>query len=440
MFLVNASRCYAVQVQTEADKLRQALELYREGDLTRAEMLLEAIDFDSLGGDLHVEANYLWGLVQARRGDPLEAAHRFQLCIRLDQRFFPALDAWGNVLANLGDSRGAIEKYKRALAVATPEQSGHILHNYGQVLLRAGYALKALQRFREAFKRNPQSQDDAYMTGICYLRLKRTRGALKWMRIAVEMEADSARNHVGYGNALLGGKRYSEAEAEYRKALDLDADCADAHYNWAVSLAEQADYAKAVRQCKQGLRINKDGFELLAQQAFCLRQMGAYDAALQTAKRMRQVIEKAGNADRKPEFLDVLVANEAASLRAISRGQQARHRLLEQLRESREPCQHSLAELRYHDLRRLPQGRRYELTVNVRRERLPYSEDESLLPANYHRTYWVVADSLKEARRIVRELEPQDAELRFDPDIASGPKMKDVDQGVLERSPAISPT
>ena len=92
-------------MQTEADKLRQALELYREEDLTRAEMLLEAIDFDALDGDLHVEANYLWGLVLSRRGDPLEAAHRFQTCIKLDQRFFPALDAWGNILANLGDSR-----------------------------------------------------------------------------------------------------------------------------------------------------------------------------------------------------------------------------------------------------------------------------------------------------------------------------------------------
>ncbi|MCA8913532.1 MAG: tetratricopeptide repeat protein [Planctomycetes bacterium] len=424
-------------MQTEADKLRQALELYREGDLTRAEMLIEAIDFRELDEDLHVEANYLWGLVLTRRGDPLEAAHRFQSCIRMDQRFFPALDAWGNVLANLGDSRGAIEKYKRALAVASPEQSGHILHNYGQVLLRAGYVLKALQRFRDAFKRNPQSHEHAYMTGICYLRLKRTRGALKWMRTAVELEPKSARNHVGLGNARLAGKRYGDAVAEYERALEYEPAYADAHYNWAVALAEQKDYARAVRHCKQGLRINPDGFELLAQQAYCLRQMGAYDAALQTAKRMRQVIGHAGNADRKPEFLDVLVANEAASMRALGRNVQARNRLIEQLRESREPCPHSLAELRYHDLRRLPQARKFELTLTVRRERLPFSEEESALPPSYQRSYWVIASSLKEARRMVRELEPREAEIRFDADVVSGPKQSDVDQGVLERSPAI---
>ena len=105
-------------MKPESDKLREALNLYREGDLTRAEMLLESIDIDDLDPDLHVETNYLWGLVLARRGDALEAAHRFQLCVKQEPRFFPALDAWGNVLANLGDSRGAIEKYKRALAVA----------------------------------------------------------------------------------------------------------------------------------------------------------------------------------------------------------------------------------------------------------------------------------------------------------------------------------
>ena len=421
----------------EADKLREALNLYREGDLTRAEMLLESIDVDDLDPELHVETNYLWGLVLARRGDALEAAHRFQLCVKHEPRFFPALDAWGNVLANLGDSRGAIEKYKRALAVAEPEQSAHILINYGHVLLRAGYTLKALRRFREAHKRLSDSDDAAYNTGLCFIKLRRPRGALKWMTMAVELAPDNPRNRVGLGNAWLTRKRYSEAEEQYAKALQLDGACADAHYNWAVSLAEQGEFAKAVRHCKHGLRINPDGFELLAQQSFCLRQMGAYDAALQAGKRMRQIVSEAGNEDRKPEFLDVLAANEAASLRSLGRAQQARNRLLAHLRESVGPCRHSLAELRYHDRRRIEQGRKYELTLTVRFDRVSFSSDEPSLPKCFQRTYWVIAETPKEARRIVRELEPPEAELRFDPEVGSGPKMEDVDRGVVERSPAI---
>lgn len=424
-------------MKPESDKLREALSLYREGDLTRSEMLLESIDIDQLEPDLHVETNYLWGLVLARQGDPLEAAHRFQLCVKQEPRFFPALDAWGNVLANLGDSRGAIEKYKRALAVAEPKQSAHILINYGHVLLRAGYTLKALRRFREAYQRLNDSHDAAYNTGLCFLKLKRPRGALKWMTLAVELAPENARNRVGLGNAWLARQRHSEAQEQYAKALATDPQCADAHYNWAVSLAEQGEYAKAVRHCKQGLRINPDGFELLAQQAFCLRQMGAYDAALQAGKRMRQIVETAGNEDRKPAFLDVLAANEAASLRSLGRNQQARTRLLAHLREANYPCPHSLAELRYHDRRRLEQGRKYELTLTVRFPRGVFSEDESALPRRYQRTYWVIAETPKEARRIARELEPPEAELRFDPEVGSGPRLNDVDRGVVERSPAI---
>jgi tetratricopeptide (TPR) repeat protein len=422
---------------SDADKLRQALELYREGDLTRADMLLGTIDFDHLPHELHVEAYYLWGLVSTRRGDPLEAAHCFQTCIKLDQRFFPALDAWGNVLANLGDSRGAIEKYKRALAVASPDQSAHILHNYGQVLLRAGYVLRALRKFRESFQRNGSSQESAYMTGQCFIRLKRPRGALKWMQIAVDLAPKDPLAQLGLGNALLAADKHVAAQAHYKRALELDPACGDAHYNWAVSLAQQGEYAKAVRHCKQGLRTNRDGFELLAQQAYCLRMMGAYDAALQTATRMRQVIEHVSS-DRKPEFLDVLVANEAASLRALGRGQQARGRLVTLLRESREACNQSLAELRYHDTRRLNEARRYELTLNVRMARPMFQAEEVNTPGNYRRTYWVIAESITAARRIVRELEPPEAELRFDPDVQSSEKLADVDRGVIERSAAVA--
>ena len=423
-------------MQLDADKLKQALGLYREGDLTRADMLLGTLDFDHLPNELHVEAHYLWGLVNARKGDPLEAAHCFQTCIKLDQRFFPALDAWGNVLANLGDSRGAIEKYKRALAVASPDQSAHILHNYGQVLLRAGYVVRALRKFREAFQRQA-THDSACMTGQCFIRLKRPKGALKWMRMAVDLAPKDPRAQLGLGNAWLAAGKHPEAEAQYKRALELDPACADAHYNWAVSLAQQGEFAKAVRHCKQGLRSSRDGFELLAQQAYCLRMMGAYDAALQTANRMRQVIEHA-TSDRKPEFLDVLTANEAASLRALGRSQQARSRLIAALRESREACPHSLAELRYHDVKRLTEARKYELTLTARLPRPAFPTEEGGPPAHYRRTYWVIAESPTAARRIVRELEPPEAELRFAPDVPGGEKMTEVDRGVVERSPAVS--
>jgi tetratricopeptide (TPR) repeat protein len=420
-------------VKDEADKLRVALDLYRSGDLPRAQMLLETIEPDELDPALHLETNYLWGLVLARRGDSLEAAMRFQMCVKLDPRFFPALDAWGNVLASSGDARGAIDKYKRALAVAPKDQGAHVLYNYGQVLLKSGFALRALDKFRQSYKRQADPET-AYMAGACFMELGRPHGAHKWMQRALDADPRSARNLVGLGNAMLALGQTDAAIVQYRTALSIDAGFAPAHYNWALALAAQGEYAKAARQCKHGLRVDPDRFELLAHQAYCLRQMGAYDAALHAVKRMRQVLQRLGAAERKAEFLDVATVNEAACLRALGRAQQARSRLLEQLRRARDASPQSLAALRAQDTRRLRGAHRFELTVNVRISPADVGDDGG--PRRYQRTYWVIARDAKDARRLVRELEPPDAEVRFEPKAAVGERLAEADRGVTERGPA----
>lgn len=425
-------------MNTPRQQLLDALHLYQAGDLGRALMLLETLDIDSLPPDIQLEANYLWGVVLSRRGDPLEAAHRFQLCVRQNQRFFPALDAWGNVLAGIGDARGAIEKYKRALAVAGPQQSAHVLFNYGTVLLRNGYTLRALRKFREAFRRNPDNADAACMTGICFLNLKRPQGAIKWLTEALALQPASARNHTAMGNALLLGRQDARAFAAFTRALEITPSFHDAWYNWGAALAARADYAGAIGKVKSGLKHHARSFELLTLHVFCLRQMGAFDAALAAIQRTRDLLQQAENPDRAPHFADLLAANEAAVLRALGRARQARAALLSHLRQSPDACPNALAELRYHDTRALPRARRFELTVTVQpaQEARPQDE-ESDKPHAYSRTYWLIAATVKDARRLVRELEPQDAVVRFDPQVNLLEHHENADQGVTERTPAI---
>lgn len=414
----------------DAERLRAALSLYHEGDLSRAQMLLEMLDPDTLGPDLRVEAMYLLGLVYTKRGDAMEAGQCFNACVRIDKRFFPALDAWGNLLLNLGDTHGAVEKYRRALAVASPEHSPHVLLNYGQALLRGGFYARALGKFRESYRRH-ESPDAAYMAGVTYLQLGRAQGARKWMQRALDLDPANARNHTGYGNALALAGHVEDAIAHYQLAIDRDSNCTEAHYNWALALAKQGDFARAAQRCKRGLRTNPRGFELLAHQAYCLRRMGAYDAALQTARRMRQVMATADDSTLKAEFADTITVNEAACLRALGRGHQARARLIEQLRGARDASRQTLAELRHQDAKRLRDAQRYELTLTVR---LP-AADYGAAPRPYRRTYWVIAASLKAARRMVRELEPAEAEVRFE-EHSSAPALAEADQGVVERSRA----
>lgn len=425
-------------MRNPARQLRQALALYQEGDFARAHILLDSLDVDELEADVQPEAHYLAGLVLVRRGDANEAMVRFQACLQLAPRFFPALDAWGNVLAGLGDTHGAIEKYKRALAVASPGQSSHVLLNYGQVLLAAGYTVRALKRFREAFQRDAANLDAAYMAGQCFLRLGKPQGALKWLKRALEGRPGDARYLAALGSALALAGREQPAAKAFSAAVQAQPGFADAHYNWAVLLASQEDFAGAIRRCKEGLRHCPGSFELLAQHVYCLRQMGAYDAALAGARRMREVLAGALPSQRREEFEDLLAANEAAARRGLGRGQQARAALVEYVRHARGAVPHALAELRMLDAAVLTPARRIELTVEVRLPaEAPADGDEAPGEECWQRSYWIVAKDQREARRMARELEPPQADVRFVPGTQVLEELARADRGVQERTPAI---
>lgn len=416
-----------------ANKLRQALDLFREGDFPRAQMLLETLPLEELDNDLQVEAHYLWGRVLVSRGEPFEAAQHFQACVKLSPRHVPALDAWGNALATMGDARGAIEKYRRVLSLAPVEQHAHVLFNYGTVLLQSGAVMRALKRFRESFKRDNRRADAAYGVADCYLRLNRPRGALKWLRIAESLEPRTSRIQVAMGNAFATAGKLDKAAACFARAIEFDPKCADAYYNWAVALARQEKYLAAIKQCKAGLKHAPESFELHVEHLFCLRKLGAFDAALQVARRARQALKGAGN-DRRGEFSDLVACNEAVCMRELGDVGKARAHLREFLAESPDPCRHSLAELRYTRQERVAKGARYEFTVNVRRSE--YSEDGGLV--NYNRVYWVIARDLAQARELAREAEPALAEVRFLDDVRVVEELTQADTGVVERTGALA--
>jgi tetratricopeptide (TPR) repeat protein len=415
-----------------ANTLRQALDLFREGDFPRAQMLLETLPLEELDNDLQVEAHYLWGRVLVSRGDPMEAAAHFQACVKLSPRHAPALDAWGNVLAGMGDARGAIEKYRRVLSLSPPEQAAHVLFNYATVLLQSGAHMRALKRFRECFKRDNRRGDAAYGAADCYLRMNRPQGALKWLRIAESLDPKASRIQVAMGNAYAAANKGDKAMACFAKAIALDPKCSDAYYNWAVALARNENYLGAVKQCKAGLKQSSESFELHVEHMFCLRKLGAFDAALQVAKRARQALKSAPS-DRRGEFADLVACNEAVCMRELGELERARRALREFLAESPDACRHCVAELRYARLTRLPKASRFELSLTVKRSE--YAEDAA--PAHYSRVYWVIASSLVEARELAREQEPALADVRFAEDSRVVEELTNADSGVVERTAAL---
>ncbi|MCC6574092.1 MAG: tetratricopeptide repeat protein [Planctomycetes bacterium] len=417
--------------------LRQAVGLYREADLPRAQMLLESLDLDDLDKDLQLEAHYLWGRVMSARGDWPEAATHFQACLKLKPGWFAALEAWGNVLVASGDPRAAIDKYKRALAAAPANQATHVMFNYGAVLMQHGYASRAIGKFRECFRRNPRDPDAARAVGDCYLRMKRPRGALKWLKAALKLNPRDVRTLVALGNALgLNGKR-ELAYGCFERALQLDANCAIAHYDWAVLLAAEKKWQESIRHAKEGLRLQPESCRLLCHHLFCLRQLGAFDAALHIAKRARALVDRADAEDRRGETADLVVMNQAACLHGLGRNVAARETLVEFLRRTPDPSPRCIAQLRFIDKRPLKNAQRIELTMRVE-PAPPLPGEEPTGPPAYERTYWVIAENATEARRLARRLEPTDARVRFQSDLRVVETLTNADEGVGERSPIIA--
>jgi tetratricopeptide (TPR) repeat protein len=366
-----------------------------------------------------------------KRGQPATAIESFRRCTEDNPEFFPALEAWGNVLAELGDTTGALDKYRRALALATPEQAAHVLFNSGLVLLRQGRALPALGRFRDAYRRR-KAPDAARMAGQCYLRVQRPADALRWFERALELDPDCHKSLVGIGNAhSLQGNSGPAIEA-FQHAIELEPECMEAYYNWARELSVTGEHAEAVRVCKRGLKQQPGRFELLTHMVYCLREMGAYGAALQAVESAWDALDGTPVPERRPEFVDTLVVNKAGCLRELGRTSEARDWVKGYLQSTNYAAPQSLSELRFLDVRRLKAPRRFELTVEVELQ-----DRQDAQPFVYRRNYWVIAASLGHARRLVRELEPEQAQVRFEPDVVLSERLPDADRGVIRRSNAI---
>ncbi len=409
--------------------VRDALHLYHDGDYTRARMLLETLNVEELGGEMHAEVYYLWGLVLMRQGDATEAQAMFRKSTLADPRFFPSLDAWGNVLAGIGDARGAIDKYKRALAVAKPGQDDHTLYNYGQVLFHHGYVLRALRRFRDAFRRK-RREDPAHMIGRCLIELKRPERGEKWMRIALSLNPESTRNLAGVGQALCEQGKNDEGFTFFDRAIEHDPTIVDPWFNASHYMLRDDRLLDAVKKVREGRKHCPESFELVIQEMHAMRRMGAVDKALDLGDVAKHLLDDTQDRMRVPEFMDLLYANRSACLREVNQQSQARSDLIVFIRSSMSACKHSLNELRWIGGTRQTLNK-YEVTLRINADILTEQR------FNYGRTCWVYAEQAEMAQFMAMNLEREGVVIVADSITELETGVENVLAGVIERTPAI---
>ncbi|XP_048406954.1 uncharacterized protein zgc:123010 isoform X2 [Stegostoma tigrinum] len=102
------------------------------------------------------------------------------------------------------------------------------LAEQGIDLVKQGYYAEAVELFTEAVEFNPKDHRYFGNRSYCYDRLQKYNLALEDAETSIRLAADWPKGYFRKGRALVGIKRYSEAESAFELVLQLDKDCDDA--------------------------------------------------------------------------------------------------------------------------------------------------------------------------------------------------------------------
>jgi tetratricopeptide (TPR) repeat protein len=164
--------------------------------------------------------------------------------------------AWNNLgilLAEKGDQAGAIEDYRRALALAPAYAYAH--YNLGNSLMETGRAAEAAAEYREALRFRPEDASIHFNLGNALAALGRRSEAAAQFRETLAIDPGRADAWFNMADALLQAGEPAKAADAYSNAVRIRPDFADARVNYGNVLAQLGRYADAVAQLREALRL-----------------------------------------------------------------------------------------------------------------------------------------------------------------------------------------
>lgn len=200
------------------EAIRQALQLFGQGDLEGAEKLIRKI-------------------------------------IKFDPVNFDALHMLGAILATRNDLRGAISAFTKAIAV-NPRNAAVQL-NMATVLSRTGAYGEAVGHYRNATELAPAHAAAWSGYGDSLHNLRRCEEAVAAYDQALRIAPDDAATWANRGISLTALKRYDEAVISHERALSLaSADDALMWDNYAMTLQSMGRHEDALSAYEKALRID----------------------------------------------------------------------------------------------------------------------------------------------------------------------------------------
>jgi tetratricopeptide (TPR) repeat protein len=187
------------------------------------------------------------------QGKLQEAAQRYEVVLRADDRHFDALYCLGLIRLQQGRFDDAANLFRRAVKINKKSLEAQ---------LHLGIALTGLNRHQEAIKRyktvlaiSPKCPEAENNIGYAFQALGHTEQSIAHYQKALAIKPDYVEAHNNLGVALYMLDRSDDAIAHYEKALAAKPNFAEAHKNLANALSKLERYHEAVDHYEQALAI-----------------------------------------------------------------------------------------------------------------------------------------------------------------------------------------
>ena len=268
-----AARAYSRASRLNPDRVENlvglAESLIENGSVRRARTAIErmsrAAEKDSslllLQADLHV---------RARDGDA--AIERCKKYTSLSPNDALGHANLGGVLHELGDFKGAIRSFERALKL-TPDDP-QTWNNFGYSCYCDGQTDRALAAFDRAIEISPDYKHAWYNKGYSLHGVDRLDEAVKCYERALEIDPVDPVLLNNIGNALYNLGRYADSLPCFVEAIDVDPDYEIAWNNIGNALEKMERYADAVPFHDRSLEIRPDFDYALYAKGVCKAELG----------------------------------------------------------------------------------------------------------------------------------------------------------------------
>jgi tetratricopeptide (TPR) repeat protein len=158
----------------------------------------------------------------------------------------------GRELFRLGDVRGSIRCYEKALALQPKYPETH--YNMGVSLASLGEGAAAIACYQKALLYDPNYPEAHNNLGNALVAVDRAAEAVPHYERALAIKPAFAEAHNNLGNALLRLDRMPEAESQFKRALELRPSYAEANFNLGNLRAAAGDMKAALLSYDRALR------------------------------------------------------------------------------------------------------------------------------------------------------------------------------------------